>query len=326
MEINQEVIDWLLKQDPSIVFQTKRDLLELSESEWYQDRQNITKYGWGKKLLELQQPSGRWGVEDNDKDFKYGKGIYGPKYISTTYTLLLLRRLEMMHNNQIHLGCGELLKSKYVSHLLNIDHDLHTPSSKDNPKDLCIPAIFLGIMVHFDFGKQYYDRMLKEIEICTLNTGGWNCRSQKDQAVKHFSVHTTINVLEALALIHAKYPQYRKRIKEITDPAHEALLIHELYKSHRTKETIHPSFIDITFPQRYRYNILGALDYFQSINFPYDERMEDALTIVRNKSNKGFWNKGTQFGGLIHFSLDVARQPSAFNTLRALRVLKKYSD
>lgn len=46
------------------------------------------KKGWGKRLLDLQDSDGRWGG-----------GMYGPKWISTTYTMLTLRLLGLPPNN-----------------------------------------------------------------------------------------------------------------------------------------------------------------------------------------------------------------------------------
>jgi hypothetical protein len=66
------------------------------------------------------------------------------------------------------------------------------------------------------------------------------------------------------------------------------------------------------------------MDYFRSIEFVFDERMQDALELIKKKEKNGYWPKGTQMTGKKFFSLDPPRKPSAFNTLRALRVLKKY--
>ena len=44
--------------------------------------------GWGARLLALQDPDGRWG-----------RGIYNPKWTSTTYTLVLLRDLGLAPGN-----------------------------------------------------------------------------------------------------------------------------------------------------------------------------------------------------------------------------------
>ncbi|HSF86746.1 MAG TPA: hypothetical protein VLG28_13970 [Acidimicrobiia bacterium] len=76
-----DVVGWLLEGDPSVQWQVERDLLDLPTPAWEQTQRRIAVEGWGKKLLDCQDPSGTWGG-----------GLYTPKWTSTTYTLLQLRR------------------------------------------------------------------------------------------------------------------------------------------------------------------------------------------------------------------------------------------
>jgi hypothetical protein len=323
MDVDQNVIDWLVNSDPSIVFQAKRDILGLPKHNWINDQNKILTKGWGKKLLDLQDESGRWGVIKegrNEKEYyKAERGLYGPKYISTHYTLLLLKRMEMPPNPQTSKGCRELSKLSYFQSVYD---------SSLKQRDLCIPGMILGIFAHFREGEEYFEELLGHFEDNKTADGGWNCRSQKKHAksTHHFSVNTTLNILEGLAALAKNYPKYHSQVHDLAESANEVLLTHKLFKSHRTGEIIHLNFTEITFPPRWRYNILSAMDYFQSIGFPYDERMEDALEIIRHKEKKGFWSKGKQISGLKYFSLDPPRSVSSFNTLRALRVLIAYSE
>ena len=77
-----EIISWLLEGDPSIRWQVQRDLLDASPAKYEKERKKIAKEGWGARLLALQDSDGQWGG-----------GIYGPKWTSTTYTMLTLRLL-----------------------------------------------------------------------------------------------------------------------------------------------------------------------------------------------------------------------------------------
>ena len=77
-----ETIDWLLKGDPSIRWQVMRDLLEEPPRVYEKERARTKIEGWGSRLLCRQEADGKWGG-----------GVYSPKWISTTYTLLLLRQL-----------------------------------------------------------------------------------------------------------------------------------------------------------------------------------------------------------------------------------------
>ena len=46
MEVDQKVIDWLVNSDPSVAFQTKRDILDLPLQEWIDDQDKILTEGW----------------------------------------------------------------------------------------------------------------------------------------------------------------------------------------------------------------------------------------------------------------------------------------
>ncbi|MEX2722048.1 MAG: hypothetical protein Q6362_011655 [Candidatus Wukongarchaeota archaeon] len=71
--------------------------------------------------------------------------------------------------------------------------------------------------------------------------------------------------------------------------AHEFLLKHRLFQSHRTGKVVDSKMLRLSFPPRWRYNILTALDYFQAVSHPYDERFTDAIEIVRKKEKNGKW-------------------------------------
>lgn len=296
-------VSWLLDSDPTIIFQAKRDLLYLPENEWKSDQERISTSGWGARLLALQDPDGKWG-----------SGLYGPKFISTHYTLLLLRRFEMLPNEKTSKGCDRLIEFEHIG-----------ATEPSNPRqDDCITGMGLGILAHFKSHSEIFDRIMESIEKRQLKDGGWNCRVLRNKTT-HSSLHTTLSVLEGLLFLKKNYPNYKTQVDELSERGIEFLLIHELFKSHKTKKIIHPNFTEIGFPPRWKYNILSALDYLRAARVPYDERMQDAIDIVQSHSQDGYWKKGKQMSGKTFFNLEQPRKPSEFNTLRALRVLKTYS-
>ncbi|SRR5579883_981306 len=92
------IIEWLLAGDPAIRWQALRDLRGAAESTVRREQARVAREGWGARLLALQDANGRWG-----------RGIYTPKWISTTYTLLLLRSLGVARGNPQALRGAELL-------------------------------------------------------------------------------------------------------------------------------------------------------------------------------------------------------------------------
>jgi hypothetical protein len=81
----------------------------------------------------------------------------------------------------------------------------------------------------------------------------------------------------------------------------------------------------LSFPSRWRYDVLRALVYFADVGAPYDPRMKDAIELLLSKRRQdGTWPVQAKHPGLVHFDIEQTGTPSRFNTLRALRVLKKY--
>ena len=76
------VLHWLVDGDPAIRWQALRDLQGAAERTVRREQSRVAEEGWGARLLALQNSDGKWA-----------KGIYTPKWTSTTYTLLLLRAM-----------------------------------------------------------------------------------------------------------------------------------------------------------------------------------------------------------------------------------------
>src|SRR5216683_1444287 len=151
--------------------------------------------------------------------------------------------------------------------------------------------------------------------------GGWNCR--RFDGASHASVHTTISVLEGLRL----YEEYRGRAARAVQAAQrsgrEFLLAHRLFRSHQTGEIIKPAFTRFSFPPRWHYDILRALDYFQAVDAPRDDRLAEAIEIVhRGRGADGRWLLQNRYAGKTYFEMERLGAASRWNTLRALRVLK----
>ncbi len=103
----------------------------------------------------------------------------------------------------------------------------------------------------------------------------------------------------------------------------EFLLVHRLFRSHRTGEVIKSVLTRFSFPPRWHYDILRALDHFQAVNVPRDRRLAEAIDIVRSGRRKdGRWPLQHSYKGKTYFELERVGAPSRWNTLRALRVLK----
>ena len=81
----------------------------------------------------------------------------------------------------------------------------------------------------------------------------------------------------------------------------------------------------MTYPSRWKYDILRALDYFQYAGIEWDERMRAALNAILKKQNKkATWNMQAPHPGQVHFIMEKSGKPSRWNSLKAMRILKHF--
>jgi hypothetical protein len=155
--------------------------------------------------------------------------------------------------------------------------------------------------------------------------GGFNCRSNRQGAV-HSSLHTTISVLEGIWEYGRQGYKYRlTELEAMAGAAREFVLQHQLFLSDHTGEIIDNKYLMLSYPSRWRYDILRALDYFQAAGIAYDDRMQPALDVLSKKRrNDRTWPVQARHAGQTHFDMEQTGGPSRWNTLRALRVLKHF--
>ncbi|MGB5701029.1 hypothetical protein [Muriicola sp.] len=305
----EQIIQWLLKGDVSIQYQVNRDLLGTDRKD-LQDR--ILDEGWGKQFLSKRKPNGHWGDR-----------FYQPKWISTHYTLLDLRNLNPNQNNKlVKESTEQVLKTLKAE-----DGGIQLGPSTSVHSDVCVNGMFLNYASYFKTPENelhsIVDSLLNEI----MPDGGFNCRTTRSGA-SHSSLHSTISVLEGLFEFQkAGFSYRRNEISKAIKSAEEFVLIHRLFLSDRTGKVIHRDFLKLSYPGRWKYNILRALDYFQKAERKWDDRMSDAYAMIHKKRNKnGTWNMQAAHPGEVHFVMEKAGQPSRWNTLRAMRVLKHFEN
>ncbi len=105
------------------------------------------------------------------------------------------------------------------------------------------------------------------------------------------------------------------------------MLKHRLFRSDKTGLVIREEFTKFSFPVRWRYDVLRAMDYFRRVNAPRNPRLADAMDLLLSKRNAdGRWKLENHHRGKEFFRLEKPGQPSRWNTLRALRVLRWWND
>lgn len=301
---DQQLIEWLLEGDVSIQYQVHRDLLGEERKE-LQDR--IAHEGWGKEFLSKRNSNGHWG-----------DSFYQPKWISTHYTLLDLRHLHLPPKNEVVKGTIELI----LQHDKAEDGGIRLGPSTSQHSDVCVNGMFLNYSSYFTTPESDLHSIVDSILHEIMPDGGFNCRTTRSGA-KHSSLHSTISVLEGLYEFQKSgYPYRKDDIRHAIRSATEFILLHRLYRSDHSGEIISKDFLKFSYPVRWKYDVLRAMDYFQYTRSSWDARMEDAISVIENKRNKdGTWNMQAAHPGKVHFIMEKAGKPSRWNTLRALRVL-----
>ena len=307
-------LQWLLEGDPAIRWQTLRDLTGAGEHTVERERKKVARDGWGARLLAKQDPDGRWaGGQSSDS------GLYSPKWISTTYTMLLLRDFGLANNNSQARKACRLLLERGIQPDGGIGLDAWAKWTRKS--ETCVTGMVLSVLSYFKYDDDRLDTIAGHLLEQQMPDGGWNCR--RYQGATHSSVHTTISALEGLRHYELHRGKRKKAVRDAQGLGREFLLVHRLFRSHRTGKIIKPVFIRFAFPPRWHYDILRALDYFQTVGAPRDPRLADAIEIVKGTQlEDGRWSLQNSYRGKTYFELERVGAPSRWNTLRALRVLK----
>jgi hypothetical protein len=302
------LIDWLLQGDPAIRWQVMRDLLDAPEPEWQAERQRTQSEGWGAQFLARQDPDGRWGG-----------GIYSPKWISTTYTLLNLCSIGIPPQHAgarrgaklvIDQMLGETCDAKFRQKLADLDR--------------CIVGMNLQLAVYFGIEDERIPAIVDNLLAERMPDGAWNCRKNHPPKPHHSSFHTTFNVLEGLrTCLEQGSPHRRDDILAAEQGAVELVLEHRLFKSDQTGEVINPKFALLSFPYRWHYDALRGLEYLARAGAPRDPRAQDAIDLLyQSRQEDGRWPTQYHYSGIEFFKMEKSGKSSRWNTLRALRVLR----
>lgn len=294
------IIEWLLKGDIVIQHLTNKYLLDRSF-----DHNNE---GYIAEYLDLYDAAGQ----------EWGGSLYSGKWISSTYTLLELKYME------VH--CDHPYYQAAAKKVLNGLWDNHGKISKTRHQDMCMSAMLLSLVCYGKIHDFRTNEMVDYILAHQMDDGGWNCAwdSVHNRSAVG-SVHTTISVLEAFADYEKYgYPYRLAEIKQRAVSGQEYLLRRQLFRSLKTGEVIHPDMAGFHYPCRWKYDCFRALEYFAHIGHPYDGRMQDALDLVKAALKKGYVGRGKRYSGKIHFPLESGVK-GRFNTYRGLLILKHYN-
>ncbi|MDP9025480.1 MAG: hypothetical protein M3N13_08915 [Candidatus Eremiobacteraeota bacterium] len=293
------VTRWLLMGDPAIRWQVMRDLTHESDDIVATERSRVGFEGWGRALLDRQAPDG-WWVRPDDEG-----------WMATTDALVLLCTMgldpssdeahRVLARVKAHLAFETLADRPYF----------------DGETEPCINGAILAVGSYF--GERcdcIVDRLLDE----QLADGGWNCEAPPST---RSSFNSTIRVLEGLL----EYERTWSRTTATTDArlkAHEYLLERRMFRRLTTGEIVDRTWTRFSFPTVWHYDILRGLDYLRSAGVEPDERVTDAIGIVKARRHQnGRWPMNHLHMDRLGFPIEPETgRASRWNTMRAMRVLK----
>jgi hypothetical protein len=327
-------IDWLLDSDPAIRWQVLRDLTGASPAAVAAERARVSHEGLGAQILAAQQSDGSWRLADS------------PLWLTTLFTLLLLRSTGIDPAGPAVKSAMARLDAGLRWNDLGGGWELRPPETGGNTffegeVEPCINGGALAIGSYFGRPMEsLVHRLLNE----QLDDGGWNCDAPKST---RSSFHTTICVLEGL-LEYARAVGPTAQLTTARRRAEEYLLERSLFRRRSTGEVANPEFLELAFPPRYHYDILRALDYFRSAALHDnalhnnvkpnnvhtknvrsndalpDSRLDEAVRLIEShRQPDGRWLLERSYDEALAVPFgESTGEPSRWNTLRSLRVLR----
>ena len=305
------VIDWLLDSDPAIRWQVMRDLTDESEDAVAAERASIAHEGWGARLLAIQGEDGQWAGGTYYPDLK-AEPEHQP-WTATAFTLKLLRDFGVDPADETVRRAVALVRERS-----RWDYD--GSAFFDGEVEPCINGLAVAVGAYFgEDVSGIVDRLLGE----TLEDGGWNCEAENGSTRSSFN--STIAVLEGL-LEYEQATGGSPELKRVRERAQDYLLDRHLMRRLSTGAVPNEHWLEFSYPTRWHYDVLRALDYLRSAGAAPDERMREAIDLVESKrGDDGRWMLEHTHLGAVHFELeDGDGKPSRWNTLRAMRVLDWY--
>ena len=302
------VVDWLLQADPAIRWQALRDLADAPDDVVAAERGRVATEGWGARLLALRDADGQWA---GGACFPAGPAPEkqpGQPWTSTLPTLDLLRTFGLDPGSDQARETVALIAEN-----CRWEHD--EQRYFDGEVEPCINGRTVAAGVYFGVDvTSIVERLLGE----PLDDGGWNCWTEYGSVRSSF--HTTINVLEGI-LAYEQAGGGPPDVRAARRRGEEYLLERNLLRSKSTGELAVEAFRQFSFPTRWFYDVLRALDYFRAAGDPPDERMAEAVQLVRDKQQAdGTWLLENTHPGEVSCELeDGDGRSSRWNTLRALR-------
>jgi len=342
--LKQGLIDWLVEEsNPSVRYYTLRDLIDKSEDDpqIVAAKKAIPESNVTKKILHKQSPEGYW--ED-----RYSP--YHPKYKSSYWQIMTLGQLGTDRTDKrVERACeyifqfqldGGGFSSYTLERALKEYAWLREKGKKLPPQNKwassmvfehqysCLTGNMAAALIRIGYAND--PRIKKALEWLVKiqnKDGGWLCPYWRAHVRDtHGCFYGTICPLEAFSEVARE--NLTKEMKSAIERGAEFLLMHRLFKAdHHDYRVINQSWLKLSFPWFYGYNILRGLDVLTKLGYIEDERLADSVEILHQKRQKdGTWILESAPIGRMQTNIEAKGNPSKWITLIALKVLKRLNS
>jgi hypothetical protein len=306
-------LKWLLDSDPAIRWQVMSDLTDAAPDAIAAERSRVATEGWGAQLLAVQSPNGSWG--GSPRGWRDDMPKQDRDLLITLYALAVLKDLGL------HPASKQARKMIHRVDQRLVFKRLNNRPFLDGETEPCINGRILGIGSYF---KEPNDALANRLLAEQLEDGGWNCEAPKS---RRSSFHTTICVLEGL-LDYERAGRKSVAVTKARKKAEKYLLERRMFRSLQTGEVIQKRWLRFSFPPFWHYDALRGLDYLRDAGIKPDSRVRDAIEIViERRHQNGRWPLNLLHPEFIPLEMETrVGSASRWNTLRALRVLRWYTN
>lgn len=308
--MDTDVIAWLLEQDPGVRWQVRRDLLDEPPETVAAERAHVASEGWGARILAAQADDGYWGGT-----------VYGShrERDSVMWSLQILRGLGVDPEAERVIEAIERVQRGVVWDEVDDLPFFHGEVEE------CVNGGVLATASYFGVLGEGTDRILGLLLGQRRADGGWNCDPPEESSRSSF--HPTLCVLEGLLAYERATGgggELGTAIAEARRSGEEYLLERELFRRKSTGEVVDERYLNLSFPTYWFYDVLRALDHLREARPEGDPRVARAVDLLRaQRREDGRWPAGERWPGRRAYEIDAPPgEPSPWNTLRALRVLR----
>ncbi len=340
----KEIINWLLEENnPSVRYLTLRELLGKKENsfEMIKTKSQILYSPTIAKIFDKQDTKGFWLDKDSP---------YLPKYKASYWTIMLLSQLGVDRNDaRIERACEYIFKFQHpeggfvsvTRQGLVKEYNRCVRKNKDLPdfniwvqKALreqqlsCLTGNMCAALIRLGYKDDI--RVKKALEWLVkiqFQDGGWLCPYWRAHVKdKHGCFAGTICPLEAFS--ETPVQNRSKNMQAAIQQGAEFLLMHHLFQAdHHNFKTINQSWLKLSFPWFYIYNILRGLDIITKLGYIRDKRIEKAVDIILKKRGEdGKWALENSPNGRMFVNIESKGKPSKWITLKALGILKRHGE